>query len=252
MCDQEVLVGYLYGELPPAERSAFDGHLRTCADCRGEVEALKGTRTVLQEWTPPESHLGFEMVRRADPVVRPARARWWGLSPAWGLAAAAMLVGAVSAAIAQVEVTVGSGGVTVRTGWAAAAPDVQRAQAGSNHELERVSARLADLEQQLAKAAAAVVPASTTSTAPAAQISGRMSDAELVRTFRHMIEASEERQQGVLARQILQINRDLQGVQRTDFERLGRVTEQLQRTAVETFQRQRALEDHVMRVGLQR
>ena len=79
-----------------------------------------------------------------------------------------------------------------------------------------------------------------------------MSDAELVRLVRQMIDASEERQQGVLARQILQINRDLQGVQRTDFERLGRVTEQLQRTAVETFQRQRALEDHVMRVGLQR
>ena len=56
----------------------------------------------------------------------------------------------------------------------------------------------------------------------------------------------------MLARQILQINRDLQGVQRTDFERLGRLTEQLQRTAVETCQRQRALEDHVMRVGLQR
>ena len=139
MCDQEILVGYLYGELPPAERSAFDGHLRTCADCRGEIDALKGTRTVLQEWTPPESHLGFEMVRRADPVVRPARARWWGLSPAWGLAAAAMLVGAVSAAIAQVELTVGAGGVTVRTGWATAAPNVERAPAGSNPEFERVS-----------------------------------------------------------------------------------------------------------------
>jgi hypothetical protein len=67
-----------------------------------------------------------------------------------------------------------------------------------------------------------------------------------------MIEASEERQQGVLARQILQINRDLAGVQRSDVDRLGRVTEQLQRTTLETYQRQRALEEHVMRVGLQR
>jgi hypothetical protein len=79
-----------------------------------------------------------------------------------------------------------------------------------------------------------------------------MSEAQLVQMLRKMIEASEERQQGVLARQILQINRDLASLQRSDVDRLGRVTEQLQRTTLETYQRQRALEEHVMRVGLQR
>lgn len=250
MCDQEVLVGYLYGELSPAERSAFDEHLRACADCRGEVDSLKGTRAVLQQWTVPDTDLGFEMVRRAIPVARPAKVRWWGLSPAWGLAAAALLVGAVSAAIAQVEVTVGSGGVTVRTGWASA--PVQTAQGAPNGELARISARLADLEHELSRPPEAQVVAASTASAPPAQVQGRMSEAQLFNEVRRMIEASEERQQGVLARQILQINRDLAGVQRSDVDRLGRVTEQLQRTTFETYQRQRALEEHVMRVGLQR
>jgi hypothetical protein len=204
---------------------------------------------VLQQWTVPDTDLGFEMVRRAIPVARPAKARWWGLSPAWGLAAAAMLVGAVSAAIAQVEVTVGSGGVTVRTGWASA--PVQTAQAAPSGELERISARLADLEQELSGRPAPQVVAASTTSAPA-QVPGVMSEAQLVQMLRKMIEASEERQQGVLARQILQINRDLASLQRSDVDRLGRVTEQLQRTTLETYQRQRALEEHVMRVGLQR
>ena len=249
MCDQEVLVGYLYGELSPAERSAFDEHLRACSDCRGEVDSLKSTRGMLEQWTVPDTDLGFEMVRRAIPVARPAKVKWWGLSPAWGLAAAALLVGAISAAIAQVEVTVGSGGVTVRTGWASA--PVRTVQAAPSAELERIAARLADLEQEISGRPEPQVVAARPASAPA-QIAGRMSDAELIREMRRMIEASEERQQGVLARQILQINRDLAGIQRSDFDRLGRVTEQLQRTTFETYQRQRALEEHVMRVGLQR
>jgi hypothetical protein len=79
-----------------------------------------------------------------------------------------------------------------------------------------------------------------------------MTDAEIARFVRHMINQSEERQQSVLARQILQINRDVETARRTDFDRLGRGMVEIQRTAVETFQRQKALEDHLLRVGLQR
>jgi hypothetical protein len=79
-----------------------------------------------------------------------------------------------------------------------------------------------------------------------------MSDADFVRLVRQMIEQSEERQQGLLARQILQMTRDVEVARRADFDRLGRGMQQIQQTTVETFQRQRALEDHFVRVGLQR
>jgi anti-sigma factor RsiW len=248
MCDKELLVGYLYGELSTPERAAFDSHLASCAGCRSEVEGLRGTRTYLEAWTPPEPELGYQVVRRSEPMGSPSTARWWGLAPAWGLAAAAMLVGAISAAIANVEVTAASGGITVRTGWNRSAVQVQAdgASSVSAGELQKVTARLAELETQLAQRQSG--PAAI----PASAVQGRMSDAELVRLFRQMIEQSEERQQGVLARQILQVNRDFDIARRTDFERLGRGMEQIQRTTVETFQRQRALEDHFVRVGLQR
>ena len=123
MCDKELLIDYLYGELATREQEAFDRHLASCADCRDEVAVLRGARTHLQAWAPPEPELGFQIVRGIGRSVTMSR-HGWGLSPAWGLAAAAMLVGAVSAAIANVEVTATSGGITVRTGWNRAAAPV--------------------------------------------------------------------------------------------------------------------------------
>jgi polyhydroxyalkanoate synthesis regulator phasin len=112
-------------------------------------------------------------------------------------------------------------------------------------ELAAVSDRLARAESLLADQ----TKTTNVSTNPGP---GRMTDAEIARFVRHMINQSEERQQSVLARQILQINRDVETARRTDFDRLGRGMVEIQRTAVETFQRQKALEDHLLRVGLQR
>ena len=66
MCDKELLLGYLYDELPASDRQAFDRHLASCADCRDEVSGLRGTRTHLTSWAPPEPDLGFEIVRSAE------------------------------------------------------------------------------------------------------------------------------------------------------------------------------------------
>lgn len=249
MCDKELLLGYLYGELATAEREDFDRHLKSCLDCRREVDALRGTRTTLQSWTPPEPDLSFQVVRASQRTG----SRGWRFSPAWGLAAAAMLVGAVSAAIANVEVRVGGGGLTVRTGWNRAEPAaIPTAGPADPDELRRalaaVTTRLERAESLLAEQSKAAVPAGA-STGP---LPGRMSDAEIARFVRHMINQSEERQQAVLARQILQVNRDLETARRTDFDRLGRGMVEIQRAAAETFQRQKALEDHLLRVGLQR
>src|SRR5262245_21148708 len=110
MCDQELIVGYLYGELSPSERETLDRHLASCAECRKEVDGLRATRTQLASWAPPEPDLGFHIVRAPKQAPR----RWWRPSPAWGLAAAALLVLAVSAAIAHVEVRAGADGIVVR------------------------------------------------------------------------------------------------------------------------------------------
>jgi hypothetical protein len=250
MCDKELLIGYLYGELATAERQAFDLHLKSCLDCRREADGLRGTRTTLQAWAPPEPDLSFQIVRASQ---REPAVRWWGLSPAWGLAAAALLVGAISAAIANVEVTAGPNGVTVRTGWNR--PEAVQAQgSGSAADPAELRRELAAVATRLERAESLLAAQGKTnvSTAASPAVPGRMTDAEIARFVRHMINQSEERQQSVLARQILQINRDVETARRTDFDRLGRGMVEIQRTAVETFQRQKALEDHLLRVGLQR
>jgi anti-sigma factor RsiW len=244
MCDQELLLSYLYDELPTTDRQAFDRHLASCADCRAEVDGLRGTRAHLTSWTPPEPDLGFQVVRSAKPATSPRR--WWHASPAWGLAAAAVLVAAVSAAIANVEVRVGGDGIVVRTGWNRDATGAAQAPADlarSASDVQRVEARLKELESQLAaRPAATVVPA----------VAGRMSDAEIVRYVRQQMSESEQRQNGELARRILQVNHDTEVARRADIDRLLVAYRELQGTNFQTSRSVKALEDHFMRVGLQR
>jgi anti-sigma factor RsiW len=246
MCDKELLLGYLYDELPASDRQAFDRHLASCADCRDEVSGLRGTRTHLTSWAPPEPDLGFEIVRSA----RPAPARWWRPSPAWGLAAAAVLTLAAAAAIANIDIRIGGDGLVVQTGWnrpAASAPaegaTPSTATATALSELQqRLEARVKDLESQLAARQVA---------APVAATTGRMSDADQ-KFVRQLVSESEQRQQSELALRILQVNRDTEAARRADVDRLLAAYRQLQGTNFETSQRQKALEDHFMRVGLQR
>lgn len=249
MCDQELLLDYLYGELEPAARQAFDRHLASCGDCRSEVEGLQGTRQQLARWAPPEPDLGFQIVRSAKPAPVLTSSRW-RVARVWGLAAAALVVLGVSASLANLQITMGSGEVTIRTGanarahQAARAPVTDTAAAVPSPEVARLEARLAELEKQLsAPVAAQVVPTSASGT--------RMSDAELLKIVRQLISTSEQRQEGVLARQIIQVSRDLEGARRADYARVSQGLMQLQGTAAETSHRQTALE-YVVRTGLQR
>jgi anti-sigma factor RsiW len=68
--DKEQLVAYLYGEIDGITRRRIDDHLRVCAGCAGEVEALSGVRRELAGWMPPEAALGFTIVPAA-PAVEP-------------------------------------------------------------------------------------------------------------------------------------------------------------------------------------
>src|SRR5687768_3059989 len=118
MCDsKELIVGYVYDELSPAEQQGLEAHLAACAECRHELEGLRATRVHLGLWSPPEPDLGLRIVRGASEPA-PALPRRLRLAPAFAYAAAAAIVLAVSAAIANVEVRYAPDGVVVRTGWA--------------------------------------------------------------------------------------------------------------------------------------
>jgi len=143
MCEKELLVSYLYDDLRDTDRARFDTHLHDCAECRAELNALRGVRADLISWSPPQPDFGFRMVREPsisnnarEPEIsnvvemtprsgRPASWRaWW--TPAAGLAAAATLVLAAAAGLARIEVHSGADGFTVRTGWSAFAPQSAR------------------------------------------------------------------------------------------------------------------------------
>src|SRR3954468_19816245 len=123
MCDKELLVSFLYDDLGDAERAAFTAHLRQCAACREDLNALRGVRADLISWTPPQPDFGFRVVR--EPKVVPMTPRSWRAwyTPAAGLPPAAVLVVAAASALAHVEIHSGPDGVTVRTGWATSATD---------------------------------------------------------------------------------------------------------------------------------
>jgi len=248
MCDKELLVGYMYDEVEPAERRAFESHLLACAECRTELKGLRAVRTRLGSWTPKEPELEFQIVRRPPAAV----ARSWMRSPVWALAAAAVLVLAVASAIANVEVKYGSDGLTVRTGWArvpaqaAGVPAVTTIAGGDQAlrvQLQTINQRLRDLESS-----AATRPVMTTMHAAAVQTP----QADLMRQVRQLLADSENRQERELALRIGQVLRDVEGARRVDFDRVQRSLAEVQGVADTTILRQREMENHIYRVVQQK
>lgn len=253
MCDKELLVGYLYDELPPAERSRFEAHLFTCAECRDEVEGLRATRAQLASWAPPQPDLGFQIVRGGSAAAR----RRFHVSPAWGLAAAAVLLLAVASAIANVEVRVGSEGFVVRTGWARqaapAAPAVvstaasTQAEAASDEtvraELRRIANRLAEMEKAAAGRETSLEARVASGAGP------RVTDAELLRQVREIVAQSETRQQRELALRIAQVIRDGDLQRRADLALIQQGFGRLEAYTGAEVAQQREMLNHFVRVS---
>ena len=268
MCNHERLLDYLYDELPSAERAAFERHVQECVDCRTELAELGGTRLALASWSPPDSELGFKIVRERPSATRQS---FWtfrpfdGLraSPAWGFAAAAVIVLAVAAAISNIEVRYGHDGLLVRTGWNRSPnAEVSGAPAGTvtavgatstpddwSSRLRTLDARLQQLEQQQNRTvkAAVALPGETQ-----VYSSARMSDAELLRTVRKSIADSETRQQRELAMRLTQVVRDFDATRAGD---LARIEQGLRRVQglndAELIQHRETLQ-HLMRVTQQK
>lgn len=195
--DQEALVSYLYDESTPGEREAVAAHLAHCPACAEEVEALRSTRTLLAQWRPPATSLGFQITapaERPEPaVLRPAA--WWRQPlPAWAQAAAAVLIFAA--------------GMAAGMGRAAAADPDRAAPAAGNAAPAAATAAvpaaqvtredLARLEQRLAAAEAAAARVQTRAVVGAAA-----DEDAIVRRIQTMVnqhvEQSEARQRETVA-----------------------------------------------------
>jgi len=221
MCDsKELLVGFLYDEIDSVSKRSFERHLLTCADCRDELAELGATREQIALWAPPDADLGFRIVRGATEPV-PSRARWFSFSPAWGLAAAAIVMLAIGAAIANLDVRYGADGLAVRTGWNHAAD----AQAGVTQvdwkaQAQELDRRLRDLEQS-ASARPAVQTASASD----------LSDAELLQRVRDIVGQSETRQQRAVATRLTELMREVDAQRRLDLVTIGQSMTRLENSS---------------------
>jgi len=219
MCDKELIVGYIYGELSRDEREALNEHLAFCADCRVEIEELRSARQHLTLWAPPEPDLGFRVIR-GGAAPAPALPRRSRLAAAFTYAAAAAIVLAAGAAIANLEVRYGADGLVVRTGWTregTAATDTRTAStittagavpASTNGDFAALDQRLRQIESVLN--APAVAGFQTTADT-------RMSDAEMLRRVRQIVSDAEQRQQTDVAHRLLDVARAFDLQRRADI-----------------------------------
>jgi hypothetical protein len=147
----------------------------------------------------------------------------WGawLKPAAGLAAAAVLVLAAAAGLARIEVHSGADGFTVRTGWgasdAAAAAPARATYARDVNLGLPMDSSLASIERRLA--------ALETSTRDnglrnASLMSGRASNAEVMKMVRDLVAQSESSQKRELAMRMAQLIRDVEAQRVADLNRV--------------------------------
>ena len=236
----ELLIAYLYDEVDAALRATFDAHLVTCARCRNELDALRGVRTRLAQWAPPEPSFAVvsrqsEVESRRLSVGSPGRQSWREI-PAWAQVAAALLFLGVSAGIANLDVRYDSHGLTVRTGWSRPAAIAQSPVAQASNGVSK--ADLATLEQRL-RTELRAVQAVSVSTPPASVRPA--ADADLVRRVRALVDESERRQQRELALRVGEVVRDVNQRREADLVRIDRTLGVVQNTVGGVVQRNQYL-----------
>ncbi len=232
--EKEALVDYLYDELPFGDRQAVESHVAACGGCAQELAALQGVRGQLQAWTPPERAHGIRMV--GDPP--PAAPRWY--LPGWALAAAAVLVLAASASVANLEIRYGSDGLVVRTGWSPRPEPVLPAPTAAATPPWR--AELIALEERLRVGRAETVAEST---GPA----GSEAVDDLLPRLSALIAASERRQERELALRLVQLSRDLDVQRQSDLVRIEQGFGRIEGLTGAEVARQREILNYLVQVS---
>jgi anti-sigma factor RsiW len=212
--DKEMLVAYLYGEIGADGHREVERHLRSCAACAREVDGLQDLRRDLAAWEPPVADLGFEIQPQPTSVLRPGRWTSYGNVPRWLQAAAAVLLVAASAAIANLQIQYGGEGLTIRTGWMTPTATVAAPAAATPQEWRPALAALErDLRQELQQAR------QSRGTAPT-PVRGEPDSAALMRQVQAIITASESRQRDEMALRLAQVYRDWDMQRRGDIVRI--------------------------------
>lgn len=259
----ETLVAYVYGEIEPAQRAAFEAHIATCERCGREVAELQGVRVRLQEWHAPDVARA-----RAEPAIpalgllsgsgRPQRAGAWRVLreiPAWAQVAAALLVLGVSAGVANLDVRYDVNGLRVRTGWsrpadaatADAAPVArpQPASAGANPwrtDLDALEKRLRTEFHPPANVATPILAREASGTVAA--------DGQLLRKVRALLDDSERKQRNELALRIAEVVQEFDTKRGTDLANIRNIKTQQSATGVEIVRQQQWL-DLLTRASMQ-
>jgi anti-sigma factor RsiW len=226
---EAVLMAYLYDEITPADREAFDVHLTTCARCRVELNGLGGVRAQLLQWAPPDyrdrpavaseeigrprgqlATIGESRAPIAERRVPSDERRSWRDIPAWAQAAAAMLILGVSAGAANLNIHYdGQSGLNVRTGWSHPAQPVAQAPAAPASDTA-TRTELAALEQQLRHE----IQAASTTAPETRAVSASNVDARRVKM---LLDESERRHEREMALKIAEVIRDFNAQRQSDL-----------------------------------
>src|SRR5262245_15483133 len=241
MCDsKELLVSFLYDEIDPVAKREFQKHLATCIDCRDELAELGAARAQIAMWTPPDADLGFRIVREAESPKR----RWFQWSPAWGCAAAAVVLLAFSAAIANLDVRYGAEGLVVRTGWNHSVDPAQPSAATSvtpvdwKAQADQLDRRLRELEQAMSsRQGSQVQNASTSDTSHYA----------LLRRVRDFVGHSETRQQRAFTARLADMTREFDARRQLDLAVIDQGMTRLQTTSGAEVRQYRELMNRMVR-----
>jgi hypothetical protein len=136
------LIASLYGELSEEQERELQRLLAEDAALRAEWEELRSTRAILKGWEVEEAPPSFVIVGGEAGTVPSARApigRWDRLkarlerlapSPAWGLAAAALLLAGLALADFQIQRV--DGGIALRFGDRTEGPVVAKGKEGAS------------------------------------------------------------------------------------------------------------------------
>jgi hypothetical protein len=257
----EQLVAYLYDDIDSAERTAFGLHLSACRQCHDDLSALRGVRTALGTWAPPEPAFATRGLRASSPEPRGAsreprvvsleprvaspepRVRWWHDVPAWAQVAAALFVLGVSATIANLDVRYDNTGLTIRTGWSRPQPAAPAAAANA----APWRAEFAALQNQLRAEMKASQAAVTAASSPAAQAA--MSDADFRRRVRALLDDSERKQQTELAFRLAEFQNDINAQRQADLTRTNEKLGFIQRDTYGELLKQRQGMDYLLKVS---
>jgi hypothetical protein len=246
---EDALISYLYDEIDAETRTTFERHLATCARCRTELQGLSSVRGELGRWTSPEYAgavgggrlLPFRGRTSLTTAIRDL--------PAWAQVAAATLLFAAAAGLANVRVAYTADGVTVRTGWLHQDRDVVSSAPPATTAVSAPwRADLTALEQQLQTALASVqATAAKTANASAQSESRKEIGPQQVQA---LIEASERRQQRELALRVAEVMRDVQGQRQADLTKIDYVLGIMQsRTGSEVMRTQRQVNSLAQQVS---